>query len=64
MKEGEYVDSKRFPANTSLDCLTFLNDKKIDGELYAYFQEKSNFTVIDKEKYSFDTYVLKSNLPS
>lgn len=28
--------SKRFPADTGLDYLTFLNDKNIDGELYAY----------------------------
>jgi hypothetical protein len=27
---------KRFPADTALDHLTFLNDKKIDSELYAY----------------------------
>jgi len=30
--------SKRFPADTGLDYLTFLNDKNIDGELYAYLQ--------------------------
>jgi len=27
---------KRFPADTTLEKLTFLNNKKIDGELYAY----------------------------
>lgn len=30
-------DKKRFPANTTMEALTFLNDKKINGELYAYF---------------------------
>jgi hypothetical protein len=30
------VTQKRIPANTSLDIMTFLNDKNIDGELYAY----------------------------
>ena len=30
--------SKRFPANVTLDTQTFLNDKKIDGELYALFR--------------------------
>ena len=29
-------DKKRFPANTTMEVLTFLNDKKINGELYAY----------------------------
>lgn len=27
---------KSFPANKELDIKTFLNDPKIDGELYAY----------------------------
>lgn len=30
------ADKKRFPADTKLDVLTFLNDKKVNGELYAY----------------------------
>lgn len=47
---------KRFPANTSLDILTFLNDKKIDGELYAYLQ---NLSIHDGK----DTFVLKKDLP-
>lgn len=33
--------SKRFPANTTLEELTFLNNKKIDAELYAYLQLRS-----------------------
>ena len=29
------MEQKRFPADTTLDFSTFLNDKKINGELYA-----------------------------
>ena len=29
-------NNKRFPADTSLDYPTFLNDKKIDETLYSY----------------------------
>ena len=36
LKKEVGEDKKRFPANTTLDSLTFLNDKKINGELYAY----------------------------
>lgn len=32
---------KRFPADTTLDTLTFLNDPKVDAELYAYLQSMS-----------------------
>ena len=32
---------KRFPAETGLENKTFLNDKKINAELYAYLQSKS-----------------------
>lgn len=28
--------NKRFPANTTLTQDTFLNDKKVDAELYAF----------------------------
>lgn len=35
------ADKKRFPADTKLDILTFLNDKKVNGELYAYLQSLS-----------------------
>ncbi len=50
--------SKRFPANVTLDTQTFLNDKKIDGELYALFQELS---YVDKEG---QTVVSKDVIPS
>ena len=32
---------KRFPADTKLNYATFLNNKKIDGELYAFLQSLS-----------------------
>jgi len=35
------VVEKHFPANTSLEMETFLNNKNIDGRLYAYLQSKS-----------------------
>ena len=35
------LTQKRIPADTSLEILTFLNDKNIDGELYAYMQSLS-----------------------
>ena len=49
--------SKRFPAQVSMEVKTFLNDKKINGELYAYFQSIS---------YAKDgrTIVYKSQLPT
>ena len=49
---------KRFPANTSLDLTTFLNDKKVDAELYSLFQEVS---MPDEQK---RTVVTKKNLPT
>jgi hypothetical protein len=42
-------ERKRFPADTTLNTLTFLNDKKINGELYAYLQGRSSYKVLDKE---------------
>lgn len=41
LKGGIFMIEKRFPADTTLTSLTFLNDKKIDGELYALFQSMS-----------------------
>ncbi len=32
---------KKFPSDTSMEYLTFLNDSKINGELYAYLLSKS-----------------------
>ena len=55
---------KRFPANTTLNELTFLNDKKVNGELYAYLQGLSDFEIIDKKTNMYITYVLKSKLPT
>lgn len=50
--------NKRFPANTSLDITTFLNNKKIDGELYAYLQSLSYPN--DKK----ETIVSKKSMPT
>lgn len=47
---------KRFPADTTLDITTFLNDKKVDGELYALLQGLSKHE-------GYETYVLKKDLP-
>lgn len=57
------IEQKRFPANTTLNELTFLNDKKINGELYALLQGLSCYEVIDKETNKFLTYVSKSAVP-
>lgn len=52
---------KRFPANTVLDEVTFLNDKKVDGELYALYQEYSRPVEEDGE---YITIVNKKDLPT
>ena len=51
------VIQKRFPGSVSLTKKTFLNDKKIDGELYAFLQTYSKG--IDQE-----TVVIKKDLPN
>lgn len=55
---------KHFPADTSMNTddngnliLTFLNDKKVDGELYAYLLSLS----VGEEK---ETRIYKSSIPS
>ena len=48
---------KHFPADTSMDYKTFLNDNKIDGELYAYLLSMSYGE-------NGRTVVYKNNLPS
>lgn len=63
MRSLEKEEKKRIPADTTLESLTFLNDKKINGELYAYLQELSEYVVINKEENKFLTYVLKKNMP-
>ena len=57
MANEEYT-SKRFPANTKMETLTFLNDKKINGELYAYLQglsvyEKVGFSKSEQVDYYY-----------
>lgn len=57
--EKEKIIHKRFPADTSLkneDVVTFLSDKRINGEMYAYFQKISQ---VDDNK---NTYFLKKDL--
>lgn len=58
------VIQKHFPADTSLEVLTFLNNKKIDGRLYAYLQSKSMPFLIDDDdgKKSYETRVDKGEL--
>lgn len=51
------MTQKRFPANTTLQQQTFLNDKKINGELYGLLQGLS-------EHDDTGTYVLKKKLPT
>ena len=53
---------KRFPADTTLEALTFLNDKSIDGELYAIFQSLS--VPIEIAEGIFETLVPKKSLPT
>lgn len=50
---------KSFPADTSLNYSTFLNDKKINGELYAYLLSQSY-----GDKDTGQTVVYKKNLPT
>ena len=57
------IEQKRFPANVDMNILTFLNNKKINGELYAYLQSLSEYDVINKQYNIYKTYVLKKWLP-
>lgn len=56
------IISKRFPANTSMEEITFLNNKKVNGELYAYFQSISEVEKVNEDEYI--TFVQKKNLPT
>lgn len=58
------MEQKRFPANTIMEYQTFLNDKRVNGELYALLQRYSRYEVLDKEKNKFRTYVLKKEMPT
>lgn len=51
------MPNKRMPADTQLKQKTFLNDKKIDGELYAFLQ---SYSYPNENK---ETIVNKKNLP-
>lgn len=56
-------EQKRFPADTSLKYQTFLNDKKVNGELYAYLQSLSEYKVLDKQENKYFTFISKKNMP-
>ena len=58
------LEQKRFPADTTLEVSTFLNDKKINGELYALLQGVSDYMVIDKKLNLYQTYISKSKMPT
>lgn len=53
---------KRFPADVTLEAVTFLNDKSIDGELYAIFQSLS--VPIEVQEDVYETLVPKKSLPT
>lgn len=55
---------KHFPANTSLEVLTFLNNKDIDGRLYGYLQSKSMPILVTEENgmKNYETRVDKGEL--
>lgn len=57
------IDQKRFPANTTLNELTFLNDKKVNGELYALLQGLSQYEIVNKQENKYLTYVQKDCIP-
>ena len=57
------IDSKRFPADTAMNTVTFLNDKKINGELYAYLQYISTYKMLDDSPRHSLTYVEKKSMP-
>lgn len=57
------MEQKRFPADTTLNEVTFLNDKKVNGELYALFQSLSSYDIIDKTENKYLTYVEKDKIP-
>ena len=50
--------NKRFPANTSLNEETFLNDKKVNAELYAFLIA---YSYPDEQK---RTITRKADLPT
>lgn len=52
---------KRFPATLYSKELTFLTDKKIDGELYGYLQAQSYARELGEN--SYETYIKKDKLP-
>ena len=59
------VIEKHFPADTSMEVSTFLNNKNIDGRLYAYLQSKSMPVLINKNgNKQYETRVDKFDIGS
>lgn len=59
------VIEKHFPADTSMEVSTFLNNKNIDGRLYAYLQSKSIPVLINKNgNKQYETRVDKFDIGS
>lgn len=57
------IIEKHFPADTSMEIETFLNNKKIDGRLYAYLQSKSIPILIQEDGIKkYETRVDKGEL--
>ena len=54
---------RRFPADTSLEVQTLLNNKKLNGELYGMFQALAQ-SPFDRTGKKGETYVNKKDLPS
>lgn len=54
---------KHFPAETTMEKLTFLNDNKADGLLYAYLQSLSMPYCVNKEENIYETRVDKAVIP-
>ena len=62
MGDEKKQPKKRFPATINLNELTFLNDKKINGELYAYLQSVSE--VNDLGDNNYETFIEKKRMPN
>lgn len=55
---------RRFPADTSLEGITFLNNKKINGELYGMLQALAQSPFTGNGPSKADTIVYKKDLPT
>lgn len=56
---------KKYPADTTLDRPTFLNDKKIDGDLYTVLLDLADFKFIDERLDIVpEIYLSKKKMPT